>query len=407
MTTPRLRVLFVTNRATWPAYPGFKARAGLLLECLARDHDVTAVVVLPERQDEPAIPPHVHLAASATLEVPKPSKPWAVLRWATLGVPMPFATVQWERARRPVAEVLAGSVFDLVVAIDATTVRFLPDDLPAPLVVDFDDLQDKKIAHRRRARADHPTSGLRARLEVLVDVVDQRRWQRIQERLLDRAAMVTVCSLADVAELGRANVGEVANGYRGPARPIWEPTVGGPPTLLYVGDMSYRPNIEAASMLAERVLPLVRERIPDCRVRIVGRGGDRIRHLGAVPGVEIVGPVPDVVPELAAASICAVPLLSGGGTRIKILEAFAYGLPVVSTTVGAEGLAVVDGRDLLIADEPEGLAEAVCDLIGDPERARRMSAAAHHLYATTYTPDAIAEQVRAVVDGALGAQVRS
>jgi NAD(P)-dependent dehydrogenase (short-subunit alcohol dehydrogenase family) len=141
VTTPRLRVLFVTNRATWPAYPGFKARAGLLLECLARDHDVTAVVVLAERQDEPTIPPHVRLAASTTVEVPKPSKPRAVLRWATLGVPMPFATVQWERARRPVAEVLAGSAFDLVVAIDATTVRFLPDDLPAPLVIDFDDLQ--------------------------------------------------------------------------------------------------------------------------------------------------------------------------------------------------------------------------------------------------------------------------
>lgn len=407
MTVQRLRVLFVTNRATWPPYPGFKARAGLLLECLARDHDVTAVVVLPEHQDDPAIPPHVELVAGTVVEVTKPSKPMALVRWATLGVPMPLVTVRWEDARRAVAHALAADTFDLVVAIDATTIRFLPGELGVPVVVDFDDLQDKKIAHRRRARAAHRVSGLRMRLEAMVDVVDQHRWARIQERVLDRAAMVTVCSDADVTELGRPNVGVVANGYRGPARPVWEPPIGVAPTLLYIGDMSYRPNIEAASMLVEQVLPRVRERLPDCRARIVGRGTERIRHLGDVPNVDLVGPVADVVPELVAASICAVPLLSGGGTRIKILEAFAHGLPVVSTTVGAEGLAVVDGRHLLVADDPDALASSICDLIGDPERARRLSAAAHHLYATTYTPDAIAEQVRVVVTRAVAGAVRS
>jgi glycosyltransferase involved in cell wall biosynthesis len=102
---------------------------------------------------------------------------------------------------------------------------------------------------------------------------------------------------------------------------------------------------------------------------IVGRApGSEILTLGREPGVTVVGSPPDVGPYYAAADVAIAPIRSGGGTRIKILEAFSHGVPVVSTTIGAEGLDARAGQDLLIADAPEEMARACLDLIDAPER---------------------------------------
>src|SRR5439155_18512255 len=104
----------------------------------------------------------------------------------------------------------------------------------------------------------------------------------------------------------------------------------GGPVLLYVGAMSWRPNAQAAIFLAKEVLPVVRRTIAEARLRIVGRDPPaELLALRGLPGVEVTGGVPDVVPYFAEAQMLAVPLESGGGTRLKILEAFAAGLPVV------------------------------------------------------------------------------
>jgi glycosyltransferase involved in cell wall biosynthesis len=117
----------------------------------------------------------------------------------------------------------------------------------------------------------------------------------------------------------------------------------------------------------------MRRRVADARVRIVGRDPpQRLRDAGQFPGVEIAGGVPDVIPHLAEARLLAVPLQAGGGTRLKILEAFAAGLPVVSTAVGCEGLGVVDGEHLVIA-ERDRFAGAVADLLANPARGQQLA----------------------------------
>jgi glycosyltransferase involved in cell wall biosynthesis len=152
-----------------------------------------------------------------------------------------------------------------------------------------------------------------------------------------------------------------------------------PPTLLYVGCMSWGPNVAAAEFLATRVLPRVREAVPGAGLAVVGRDPTAaVRALGRLPGVEVTGAVPDVLPYLRAASALAVPLEAGGGTRLKILEAFAAGLPVVSTPVGCEGLGVAAGEHLVVADR-DHFVTALVELLKDPAAGERLASRARRL----------------------------
>lgn len=139
-----------------------------------------------------------------------------------------------------------------------------------------------------------------------------------------------------------------------------------PSRILFVGTLCYLPNEDGIEMFAREILPRIRERDPSICFRIVGIGkSERVRVVGQLPGVDIVGAVADLTPEYAAASIFVVPLRAGSGTRIKILEAFTHCIPVVSTSIGAEGLAVRDGEQLLIADSPAEFAACCLRLVSD------------------------------------------
>ena len=141
----------------------------------------------------------------------------------------------------------------------------------------------------------------------------------------------------------------------------------GPPTLLYVGSMAWPPNASAARFLATQVLPAIRQQLPEARLLLVGRdpGPDVLALAGPGTGVEVAANVSDVMPYYRAAHVLAVPLQSGGGTRLKILEAFAAGVPVVSTPVGCEGIDAINGSHLAIA-ERDDFVPAILRLLNTP-----------------------------------------
>lgn len=160
--------------------------------------------------------------------------------------------------------------------------------------------------------------------------------------------------------------------------------VGDAPVVLFIGGLAWLPNVAAVRYLVASVLPQVRREYPRAAVRVVGRIAPDLRaELNAFPGVEVVGEVPDVRPYLSEATVVAVPLESGGGTRLKILEAFAAGVPVVSTPIGCEGIAVEHGRQLVIAEREE-FPSAIIALLGDPERAAAMAQTARQLAVDRY-----------------------
>lgn len=155
-------------------------------------------------------------------------------------------------------------------------------------------------------------------------------------------------------------------------------------TILFFGTMSYYPNIDALLFFLREVMPLLRRSYPSARLRIVGAMPPPAIRRWEGPDVTVTGFVEDVRPYLERASVVVAPLRIGGGTRLKILEAMAMATPVVSTTLGAEGLGVTDGRELLITDGAEAFAAQVGRVLHDDDLAARLGRAGRHLVETAY-----------------------
>jgi glycosyltransferase involved in cell wall biosynthesis len=159
--------------------------------------------------------------------------------------------------------------------------------------------------------------------------------------------------------------------------------------LIFIGSMDWMPNSDGVLYFAREVLPLIRKRRPGCTVAIVGR--NPTSEITALAGqdtrIGVTGTVPDVRPYLWGSSISIVPLRIGGGTRLKIYEAMAASVPVVSTTIGAEGLDVQSPEHIRLADTPQEFADACLDLLSDERERIRMAQAASELVASRFSWD--------------------
>ncbi len=170
-----------------------------------------------------------------------------------------------------------------------------------------------------------------------------------------------------------------------------------PSLVVFVGSMDWKPNVDGVEYFCRDIWPRILERVPTARFRIVGRNpGAQVRRLEC-DTVTVTGTVPSVVEHFRQAAVVVVPLRIGGGTRLKILEAMGVGKAVVSTSVGAEGLDVHHGRDIVLADDPARFADSVVELIGNPEFRRGYERAAAEL-AARYDWSVIAGQFAALLD---------
>lgn len=171
-----------------------------------------------------------------------------------------------------------------------------------------------------------------------------------------------------------------------------------PELMVMTGDLSYRPNIDAARYFTHEILPLIRARRPEARIRFAGRApAAEALELNNVQGVEVTGFVPDLADIVADASIYVLPMRLGSGIRSKLLEVFPLAKAIVSTTIGAEGLALEHGENCLLADEPEEFANACIKLLAEKELRRRLGAKARLLAETVYSQDAVEQIVRKAI----------
>jgi glycosyltransferase involved in cell wall biosynthesis len=279
----------------------------------------------------------------------------------------------------------------------------------APTVVDLIDLEDQKILARLsvpRPPATGAAERARRAASTLVAEEEVRRWQRLHRRIGRQASAVAVCSRLDAERatvMGVERVAVIPNGYEAVRDPVGRDTVGSPPAILFQGLLSYPPNAEASRLLANEIGPAVRTLVPSAQIRLVGDHRPDLLSLHDPPRVTVTGRVDDMDQELARADLVVVPLRYGSGTRLKILEAFAQRIPVVSTSLGAEGLGAVDGVHLLIADSVPALAKSCARLLTDIELRREVTARAHALFLERFASDVIEDHVARlaleVVDG--------
>jgi glycosyltransferase involved in cell wall biosynthesis len=172
-----------------------------------------------------------------------------------------------------------------------------------------------------------------------------------------------------------------------------------PDSLVFTGSMDWMPNEDGILYFVEEVLPLIRQQRPEVKLWVVGRRpGKKIKALAeSDPGIQVTGRVEDIRPYIAKGAVYVVPLRVGSGTRLKIFEAMAMGKAVVSTTIGAEGLPVSHGVDIILADEPQQFAESVCRLLASPEERSQIGNAARRLVEEKYSWVAVAKHVESVL----------
>jgi polysaccharide biosynthesis protein PslH len=221
---------------------------------------------------------------------------------------------------------------------------------------------------------------LRSALRRWYAAATVRKLRRLERRVFADADLVWVCSPQEPDLVRRiapsAAVAAIPNGVDTTALAPVPDVVSQPARLLFFGRLDYQPNRDGIEYFVREILPLLRAQEPHLEVHVAGVGVDAaLERLAAeTPELRLVGRVPDIRREIAAAAVVVVPLRMGGGTRLKILEALAVGAAVVSTTIGAEGLSLESGRDLVLADSPGDFAGAVSGLLRDPSARERLGA---------------------------------
>jgi glycosyltransferase involved in cell wall biosynthesis len=258
----------------------------------------------------------------------------------------------------------------------------------APIYFDIDDIEHRKALRTLAAAPAGKGTWLR-HLKILSIARSERAAIAI-------AAKTFVCSDVDNAYLARKfgspKIRTVPNAADFPSTPMRNAVR---PIVLFLGLLSYAPNNVAANVLVTTIWPLVTRAVPDARLLIVGAGAETVASRNnCPPTVEFTGFVPDVKPYYEQARVICCPILVGGGTRIKLIEAAAYAKAIVSTTVGAEGLDFRDGTHALIRDTPQSIAQACIDLLLDPARATALGEAAREFARKSYARDIVVEKIR-------------
>jgi glycosyltransferase involved in cell wall biosynthesis len=382
-----MRILWVKMGGLWPSTTGGRVRSLNTISELSQRHQVTVVTTHGVGDDPEGLARHLShcdRVISLPYVVPKCGSaafPGALFRSWLSKYPVDLWKWQVPEVRAQVQTLMAGGV-DLVVADFLFASMNVPTDGSAPVVL-FEHNVEYQIWQRLATLERRPW--IRALLEV--------EWRKLRAREADacRQADLTIAVSAD----DRRRLERLAPGISAVSIPTGVdtayftpmPHAERPAHLVFSGSMDWHPNEDAVLYFLESILPAIRARIPETAFTVVGRNPTaRLRDAaGRVGGVTITGTVNDVRPSIAEGAVYVVPLRAGGGTRLKIFEAFAMARPVVSTTVGAEGLGIGPGRHYTCADEPREFAAAVVSLLRDPERRAELGAAGRHLVETCYS----------------------
>lgn len=388
-----LKILVVGEDFPWPANRGGLIRLGKVIEALAELGEVDLFTLYDRRRTSFPVPGGLRLARRESTLYPTPdgAARWHAA-WATHGdLPLEVAMRNGDPGPRRHFEAWVADHYDVVWFETTAVFHWLGRPRLGPTIIDVDDFEDEKALQWARVRGDERGGGggawLRTRAAVAQAVMNAHRWRNLQQSVAAQVERVVVCTDADARRAGFRNAVVLPNSYPRPQRPAGgsgREGIGDPPVLLLQGTLTYAPNMDAVEWLMGRVAPRLRAQCPAVEIRLVGNPAPGVQRWDCPPAVTVVGRVPDMEPELARADLAVVPLRVGSGTRIKILESFAHRIPVVSTTLGAEGLDVEDGVHLLVADDPDDFAAACGRLLTDVGLRQRLVGAAEDLYLERY-----------------------
>jgi polysaccharide biosynthesis protein PslH len=393
-----MKILWVKTDFLHPTTRGGQIRTLEMLKALHRRHEIHYVAFDdgadpegPRRSSEYCS--RAYLVAHAV--PPKPSVRFAGQLLRGVISPLPVAVERYvsRRMKSRIQTLLTQEKFDSLVCDFLFPAPNIPDMARAVL---FQHNVESIIWQRHAQEARGPAKKAYFRLQA-------RRMQQFEAGVCRRAGHIVAVSEVDAAAMrqlfGAERISSVATGvdidyFSPPPKP--DPKG----DLIFVGSMDWLPNIDAVQYLAAEILPRIHKERPECRVIVAGRRpAPSLQELARrEPRILLTGTVPDVRPYLWGSTVSIVPLRIGGGTRLKIFEAVAARLPVVSTSVGAEGLPLEDGKQILLADTPETFASACLRLLADGARREQIAREAWEFVAGQFSWDAVTRAFEAALE---------
>jgi sugar transferase (PEP-CTERM/EpsH1 system associated) len=393
-----MKILWLNAGLLLPLDKGGKLRTWHLMRHLAMRHEISYLSFADTSQTA-ADRDGMREVATQLVTIPRSDPPKAsprfyidAARYIVDGVPYAVAKYRSEAFATALERMLATEQFDAIVCDFLPPVVNLPEHLPCPSIL-FTHNVEAEI-WRRHAE----TAGNAATRFLLTQ--QWRRMLRFERQALARFDLILAVSDADRRTFERLYPGAL----KAPAHVVqtgvdtgyFAPAPARPPRrahLVFTGSMDWLPNEDGMLYFVRDILPLIRNAEPDTTLSIIGRAPTpAVKRLAAEAGVDVTGRVDDVRPHVAAGSVYIVPLRVGGGTRLKIFEAMSMAKAVVSTTIGAEGLPVTSGRNIMIADAPADFADAVVQLIRDGDTRRRIEQEARRLVVDHYDWSAVASE---------------
>ncbi len=379
-----MQILLLSPRQCWPPVSGAKLREFYLARALGENASLTHISFNEPGQSAPSgsdLP-----FCDQILSLPRPAlyTPGKIVRGLLGRWPLPVVNYQSTDMMSLIQDVTARNRFDIIhfesihMAAYAPALRKHTDAL---FVYDWHNIESE-LMFRYGANTPSIVRKLYARLTGA-------RLSGLERQILRDGSAHVVCSAREQINLHQisptARLAIVENGVDAQSFTAVDNHAGDPHRIIFVGSMNYHANIEAARYFVHKVWPDLRSGHPHWRLTLVGSSpAPGVLELQHQAGVEVTGTVPDVRPYYENALASVVPLQTGGGTRLKILEAMAAGVPVISTAIGAEGLAVTSGENILISDSDSAWATHLASLADSPDLRARLAGNGRELIRTRY-----------------------
>lgn len=391
-----MKVLFLSTWFPYPPDNGSRIRVYNLIKELAGRHEVHLVSLLQDdsrREDSAKLSDFCRVVSLHESRWFRPGTLRSLVGFFSTK-PRSYVDTYDPEIARAVRAAIEEVTPDVLVASQITSMVYVPAGSRVPVV--FEELEIGSM--RRPTMAGRLSARIRARLTFAKHL-------RFVRELLAGADAFT-CVSAEELDLANRLLSPpvqgtvVPNGvdtdhYNGDARDPEEEA------LVYNGALTYHANLDAVKHFASEIYPILRSSRPHVKLRVTGRtAGVDLAGLDDCAGIELTGYVEDVRTVLNRSAACVIPLREGGGSRLKILEAMAAGAPVVSTSVGVEGLDLENGRHALVADSPADFASAVDRVLRDTDLAGRLSREARELVERRYDWSSIGRVFADVVESA-------
>jgi len=377
------RILFLTPQLPYPPQQGTAIRNYNLIAQVSRQHEVH-LLSFADAEVDPG-PLRDVCADIRTIPVPR-RRNWRRLV-TVVSSPLPDIAHRLSSVllQHELAAMLRGTHIDVLQIEGLEMVQYglrarHAAGTEAPLLV-FDAHNAEYVLQRRIFEMDSRRP--RRWLGALYSLIQWAKLRRYETKVCRQVDRVVACSEPDAQMLARLAAGVkpivVCNGVD---THHYEPAVVSPAqlaaeALVFTGKMDFRPNVDAVLWFCAKVLPVIRRVAPQAHFYVVGKNPHpRLSSLVGKPGITITGFVEDPRPYIAAAMVCVVPLLTGGGTRLKVLEAMAMGKPIVSTTLGCEGIQATPERNIVLADGAQDFGQRVLSLLGNEAQRLRLGCAA-------------------------------